>query len=208
MDSSEEISEGILTFDSFYGIYNEIQLKKLAVLDKAEVLEKILPGDQVWMWRKQVYKRFAHVGIYLKENDIVHCTKSMFPKSTITKDNISKVIGKSKCFIVRLDDTEQCTFKGLPEERALACCEEHVKFNYTGSRDNCEAFSNYMYGIWKSDRATLQGKDIHQKGLFLRFLNAILLKLRGSSLRSVVYSVLTKRGFEDMERRRTSLWSI
>ena len=144
----------------------------------SRIVDKVQPGDQIWMWRENVYKKFAHVTIYIGDEDVVHIASHKGTKFTIRRQNLFSILGNSKSFIVRLTKENQKKFRGTPQERALTCAEADITFDFTFSRDNCEAFSNYMYGVWGSNRATLQGKEvkIEDRGKARKFVDTILLR--------------------------------
>ena len=203
--------DGIIYFNLLYTQFKNKSPARLAILDKYSILDKVQPGDQIWMWRENVYKKFAHVTIYVGDEDVVHIASRKLTKFTIRKQNLFSILGNSKCFIVRLTEENQNMFRGTPQERALICAEAGVTFDFTFSRDNCEAFSNYMYGVWDSNRATLQGKEvkIEDRGKARKLVDNVLLSRKHTSLRTAIYNTLRIKGFEaGTQIRRLRSWSL
>ena len=144
---SPEIGPGIANFDAF--------LKASHTMTTAEFLQgklmkwgpemkKLLKeGDQIWMWRKVGVIEYAHVAIYIGEenDDIVHVSHENM-QGIIKKEPAQNVIGSSQCFIIRPDNERVKSLGGTIKERALACLNPPVQFLYDVTMGTCEVFVN------------------------------------------------------------------
>eukprot|EP00092_Neocalanus_flemingeri_P032401 GFUD01035234.1.p1 GENE.GFUD01035234.1~~GFUD01035234.1.p1 ORF type:complete len:783 (-),score=121.38 GFUD01035234.1:230-2578(-) len=117
----------------------------------------IKEGDQIWIWRKNILTQFAHVGIFIGQESIVHVQRDG-SYGVIRTDPIEDVIKDSQCFIVKPDPKRLEMMWGTPKDRALACV--GLQFIYSVRTGTCEVFTNCVaLGIWDTECACIQGDE-------------------------------------------------
>jgi len=120
--------------------------------------DSIIPGDQLWIFRKRTLVRsYAHIVLVTepKANKFVHVSAPNLKlkrraRAKIQEDDGSKIMDESFCFIVRPSYMDNIFSK-----RALIC--KGMMFDYYPETSNCETFCNGVHGIWES---SVQGQDI------------------------------------------------
>ena len=79
--------------------------------DMQSVLQE---GDQIWMWRQGMLAAYAHVGVYVGDDSMIHVSNQGL-SGVIRKDHVKDVIQNSKCFIIKQDPGKLTAKSGIPK---------------------------------------------------------------------------------------------